>query len=257
VSARLVAVDGRPLAGQLVWPAGVDAFAFAGADGFVRLTLRPPADRTTLGFVAEADAVAAVRVRVPMQVGAWTDLGAVTLPPIAGLTGTVVDENGRPVPDAVVFCGPAAVPDAGERDLGPATEPDFVVAPQRVGVDGGFRLARVPAVPLRVWAVAPLRAFVASGDLTPAPGPDRVLEPLVCRPLPAHALAAVTVVDEAGRLVPAARVRMHRTRPRLDPSGVLGARWFEAGADGRVAFVAQQLEVAAGAVAVVVLAAAR
>jgi hypothetical protein len=157
------------------------------------------------------------------------------LPAATTVTGRVLDEQRRPIEQAVVFATYAELPRplASYRELGPSAMPDLVIKPVRTDRDGTFRLLDVPTVPVRCWAVTAASCFAATDSLLPIAAKELTIDDLVCDPLPPGSTIRGRLVDVAGNAVADARVRRATNPGRNDdPAGVLQNRWFDVGTDG-------------------------
>ena len=151
--------------------------------------------------------------------GESTDLGHLTLEPGGGLAGTVVDEQGRPVPEARVIATGVALGGAPEavRLRGPVTG---LGLPETITDRAGrYALSGVPIGDARVWAQAGARPWAFSEPVPVSAGVESPVGDLVlAAPGPGERIAG-TVVDPGGGPVPGATVSYGCFADRENRSG--------------------------------------
>ncbi|MGE3173582.1 MAG: sigma-70 family RNA polymerase sigma factor [Planctomycetota bacterium] len=239
-AARVLDRDGRPLHAVLQWRPGSDHLGLTDADGHVRLVLRPPTQGTPVPLQLSANGHATRRLAATGVRGEWTHLGDLVLPPARSAQGRVLGPDGTPVVGARVFATPAAIGHAAapvDPERGPPGWPEFAVDAAATAADGAFRIHGLPALDVRLWAVADDRVFAGSAPLRLGePGPQPPVT-MCCAPLPPGSAAQVEVVDPSGSPVAAARVRRRSTgviADQQDPGQILRPRWFAADSGGDV-----------------------
>lgn len=147
----------RPLAGVLVWPSE-DPAAFAVTDAKGAYAIQASADSLRV----DAAAAGYLPVQQPVAGGAGPTL---LMKPAAMVSGTVVDEAGRAVADAVLRGVAEGRP--GPRMPGRGRSAESPLA--RSGAEGRFQLRLVPGQPLTLTVTHPdfVTAKVPLGEIPP------------------------------------------------------------------------------------------
>ncbi len=132
----------------------------SGADGLVHIDLADEDVPVFFGtilrmrFALSAPWRATRFLEVAPEPQSTTDLGDVLLPPGGALTGLVVDETGRGVPDARVVGCPAALARTQREARYAGPDPETCRPLALSGPGGAFRLAGLPAEETCLWAHA-------------------------------------------------------------------------------------------------------
>lgn len=212
VSARFLDPNGAPLAGVELWSLGApEVVARSAGDGVVRLALDSgsrSSESVTLaarcaGFAREQRS-ARLEPGGPLRLGDWV------LVPGGGVTGRVVDEDGRGLAEVQVACRKEGL-DESQWDGVRRLSLDGLARPGSRALsesDGSFVLADVPAGSVRLVAVAEDRpASVSEPVRVPAGGwaSDATIR---MEPADGGSLLAGVVLAPDGRALPHAGVRI-------------------------------------------------
>lgn len=228
---RLVDLDGTPRPNSPSQPSG--------ADGRTELTLPSatlPPDRT-VGFGVRLALFAPGRASAFLETtpsrGELLDLGDVVLEPGGSIAGTVVDEDGEPVPLVRVYATPALLTQPLDvlRQRGVDVEVCHPVA--RCDEHGRFALAGLPTGEQRLWTRAPDHAWNLSEPIEVRAFEHVEGFELRLEPPPEELVLAVRVVTSEGS--PATDAEVHLLRDQWDDAGRLRtdafgeARWVVSG----------------------------
>ncbi|MEM7310304.1 MAG: carboxypeptidase-like regulatory domain-containing protein [Planctomycetota bacterium] len=210
--ARLVDESMEPLAGGSMGFYEATPSEPSGADGRLRLPLDPRYVGAGYGTVFRCPGRATFFTHVDITSDPEIDLGDVVLRPGGGVAGRLLDEQGRPVEDALVVVDPPRMGDADHERMR-RSGPQLMgwALRTRSGADGTYRLDGIELGSQRIWAGLPGvtrwewldGVEVRAGEVEPLP--DLVLDPV-----PVAELIRGLVLDPDGKPLVDQSVRCDR-----------------------------------------------
>ena len=169
---------------------------------------------------ARADGYAPTYLDTELRAAEPTWLGDIVMLGAGGVSGWVVDQDGRPVAGAEVCVTDADTSQTDPEELrrqGP--ERDARTPHTTTRADGTFRVEEIPVGTVRAWAGADGMAFSSTEPIVVVTHRETTGQRITLAPLKDHDMITGIVLDPAGRPVPEARVDWFYMSARIGTGG--------------------------------------